>query len=139
MSDNPYESPRSESGRSDKKVTGVLSGTRDDLRSVAQYQRGILVCILINIMAFLGQVMLPMEIRQLALAGVILVGLVSTVFVFLLALKIYGTGAGIILAILTLIPCIGLLVLLVINGKATKILQENGIKVGLLGANPSNI
>ncbi|MDB5336896.1 MAG: hypothetical protein JWN70_2515 [Planctomycetaceae bacterium] len=139
MSDNPYESPRSESGRSKKKVTGVLSGTREDLRSVAQYQRGILVCILINIAGFFGQIMLPPEIRPIVFVGFGLVGLVSTILVFMLALKIYGTGAGIILGILALIPCIGLLVLLVINGKATKILQENGIKVGLLGADPSKI
>ena len=34
-------------------------------------------------------------------------------------------------------PYIGLIVLLVVNGKATGILKQNGIKVGLLGANLS--
>lgn len=48
-------------------------------------------------------------------------------------------GLGIVLGILTLIPCIGLIVLLVINGKATGVLRENGIGVGLLGANLSKL
>lgn len=139
MSDNPYESPMSESGRSTQKITGVLSGTRDDLRSVAQYQRAILLCILINFGVFAASIFLPQGLKGLAFAGLVLVGLVSTVCVFLLAVKTYGTVAGIFLALLTMVPCLGLLVLLIINGKATKILQENGIKVGLLGADPSKI
>jgi hypothetical protein len=59
--------------------------------------------------------------------------------VFLLAIKVYSTGVGVLLGILTLVPCIGLIVLLIVNGKATGILKQNGIKVGLLGANLSQI
>jgi hypothetical protein len=44
---------------------------------------------------------------------------------------------GVLLGILTLIPLIGLIVLLVINGKATKVLRANGHRVGLLGASLS--
>lgn len=71
--------------------------------------------------------------------GVLVVGLAGTVFVFLLAIKVYSTGVGVLLGILTLVPCIGLIVLLIVNGKATGILKQNGIKVGLLGANLSQI
>ena len=60
-------------------------------------------------------------------------------FVFLLATKVYGTGLGILLGLLTFIPCIGLLVLLIVNGKATRVLKENGFKVGLLGANLAEV
>ena len=42
-------------------------------------------------------------------------------------------------AFLALIPLIGLISLRVVNGKATRILRVNGIKVGLLGANPKGI
>jgi hypothetical protein len=38
------------------------------------------------------------------------------------------------LGILTLLPCIGLITLLVVNAKATAILKAGGLKVGLLGA-----
>lgn len=65
--------------------------------------------------------------------------IVATVFVFLLSIKVYGTGLGIVLGVLTLIPCVGLIVLLVVNGKATSVLSRNGIRVGLLGADRGQI
>ena len=134
MSDNPYQSP-SPSGA----AVGVKSGTREDLRSVAKHQKGILVCILIYLIAVVFQFALPPELRALLGLGVLVVGLVGTVFVFLLAIKVYSTGVGVLLGILTLVPCIGLIVLLIVNGKATAILKQNGIKVGLLGADLSQI
>jgi hypothetical protein len=134
MSINPYESPRSE-----PQVTGINSGLREDLRSVAKYQKGILVCILIYLVAVVCQFLLPDQLRIFLGLGVLLVGLVGTVFVFLLAVKVYSPGVGILLGILTLIPCVGLIALLVVNGKATNVLTQNGIKVGLLGANLSEI
>ena len=134
MIDNPYQSPQTTS-----QATGVLSGSRDDLRNVAKFQKGILVCILIYLVAVIGQFALPPELRPLVGIGVLLVGLVGAVFVFLLAMKTYGTGLGIVLGILSLVPLIGLIILLVVNGKATNILKQNGIKVGLLGANVSSI
>jgi hypothetical protein len=57
----------------------------------------------------------------------------------LLAIKVYSPRFVVLLAILMLIPGIGLVVLLVVNGKATRILEQNGIRVGLLGANLSEI
>ncbi len=106
---------------------------------VAQYQKGILVCILIYLIAMVFQFALPPELRPIIGVGVLLVGLTGTVFVFLLAIRVYSTAVGVLLGILTFIPCIGLLVLLMVNGKATGILKQNGIKVGLLGADLSQI
>jgi hypothetical protein len=87
----------------------------------------------------IGQFAVPAELGFIIGLGVLVVGLVGTVFVFLLAIKVYNTGVGVLLGILTLVPCIGLFVLLVVNGKATGVLKQNGIKVGLLGANLSQI
>ena len=134
MSENPYQSPSAHSP-----VVGVKSGSREDLRSVAKYQKGILVCILIYLISVIGQFAIPAEARAIIGLGILVVGLVGTVFVFLLAIKVYSTGVGVLLGILTLVPCIGLFVLLVVNGKATGVLKQNGIKVGLLGANLSQI
>jgi hypothetical protein len=134
MSINPYEPPASE-----PTVTGVNSGKREDLRSVARYQKGILICILIYLLAVVGQFLIPQEFRIFLGLGVLMLGLVGTVFTFLLATKVYSTGVGILLGILTLIPCIGLIALLVVNGKATSVLTANGIKVGLLGADLSQV
>ena len=134
MSDNPYQSPSAE-----PQIVGVKSGSRADLKSVVQYQKGILVCILIYLIAMICQFAMPVELRPIIGLGVLVIGLVGTVLVFLLAIKVYSTGVGVLLGILTLIPCISLIVLLVVNGKATGILKQNGIKVGLLGANLSQI
>ncbi len=107
---------------------------RIDLRSIAVYQKGILVCILIYIATVASQFAIPPELRLfLAIPG-LGVSVAATVFVFLLATKVYSTGIGVLLGILTLIPCIGLIVLLIINGKATAVLKRNGVAVGLLGA-----
>ena len=134
MSENPYQSPSAPS-----QAIGVKSGSREDLRSVAKYQKGIVVCILIYLIAVICQFAIPAELRPIIGLGILVVGLAGTVFVFLLAVKVYSTGVGVLLGVLTLVPCIGLIVLLVVNGRATGILKKNGIKVGLLGANISQI
>ena len=134
MSYNPFEAPQS-----DSRAIGVLSGTREDLRSVARYQKGVIVCILIYLLAFMGQFALPPEARLVLGIGVMCVGLTGAVFAFLLAMKTHGTGQGILLGILCLIPCVGLLVLHLINSKATSVLKQNGIRVGLLGADLKSI
>ena len=134
MSENPYQSPLA-----DSPVVGVKSGSREDLKSVAVYQKGILVCILIYLAAVVAQFVLPPELNAIVVIGIFAVVLVGTIFVFLLAMKVYNTGIGILLGILTLVPCVGLLILLVVNSKATGVLKQNGIKVGLLGADLSKL
>ncbi len=134
MTENPYQSPVNE-----PVVVGVLSGSREDLRSVAVYQKGILICILIYLIMVIVQLAIPEDLRPLLALGVVPLGIVGAVFVFLLAIKVYGTGLGIVLGILSLVPLIGLFVLLVVNGKATRVLRDNGIHVGLLGADLSKV
>jgi hypothetical protein len=65
------------------------------------------------------------------------VGVIAAVFVFMLALKVSSMAAGIILGLLTLIPLIRLLALLIINQRATRLLNKHGYHVGLLGADLS--
>jgi len=113
---------------------GPGTHSHESLRTIASQQRVILFCILIYLLAVIGQLLVPEAVRPMLGLGVMAVGLVATVFVFMLAIKLYGTGMGILLAILTLIPLIGLVPLLIVNGKATRTLRENGIDVGLLGA-----
>jgi hypothetical protein len=134
MSYNPFEAPASNS-----RVIGIVSGSREDLLKVAKYQKGILVCILVYILAVAGQFALPPQIRPLVGLGVLVVGLIAAIFTILLAMKTHGTGLGIILGVLCLVPILGLLILLLVNQKATTVLQLNGIKVGLLGADLSSL
>ena len=143
MAENPYQSPIADS----RSVVGVKSGTIEELRNVAKYQKGILYCILLQLLNIAFQMFLgyalkiePTEGIRLIYGGLsLVVGIASTVFVFRLAINLYSTVVGIGLGVLTLIPCIGLFVLLIVNGKATSVLSRNGIKVGLMGANRSQI
>jgi len=132
MPENPYAPPRATD-----RVVGVKSGRLEDLKAVAVAQKSILVCILLYFVAIISQFLVPVEYRLYILIGVLVIGLAATVSVLLLAIRAYSIGMGIALGIGTFIPCLGLLILLMINGKATKILAENGHHVGLLGADLS--
>jgi hypothetical protein len=56
----------------------------------------------------------------------------------MLANKVYGLAAAICVVILSFVPCVGLITLLVVNGKATNILRDKGYHVGFLGADLSD-
>lgn len=113
--------------------------SRADLREIAGRQRGIIMCILAYFVLGGGQFAVPEDVRMFVLIPLIPVVITAAVFVILLAVKLYGTGSGVVYGILTLVPLVGLIVLLIINQKATKILTDNGVRVGLLGANSSDL
>jgi hypothetical protein len=127
--------------QSNRGGTLMSSGTpplsRDDLYSVAIYQKVILWCILAYLLAVAGQFAIPPEARIVLALVFVAVAVIATVFVFLLAVKVYSVALGIVLGILTLIPCIGLITLLIINQKATGVLNAHGYQVGLMGADLS--
>ncbi len=68
----------------------------------------------------------------------IVTGIIQIYFIFRLAEAVRSSAAWVYI-ILAFIPLIGLLGLLHINAKATKALQANGIKVGLMGAKSSDL
>lgn len=109
---------------------------RNDLREIATRQRALMFCILAYIVLIVVRFVVPPPLLLVIGLAILAVGVTSAVFVFMLAIALYGTGVGIILGILTLIPIVGLIVLLIVNGKATGILRAHGIKVGLLGRPP---
>lgn len=116
--------------------------SREFLREVATYQRLVLFSLLANIvsnivMMFGGGLDLLVLLALLAVALIIIV--LTMVSMFLLANRIYNVGVAIVCAILMLVPCISLITMLIVNQKATSILQASGVKVGLFGANPSSI
>lgn len=134
MSENPYEPPSAAAA-----VVEITSGDRRDSVKVAQYQKGVLVCLLVNILAYVGALLGPLGLRTLC-AWVLIVGsLAACVFAFMLAIKVSNVIVGILMGLLTLIPFVNLFVLLIINQRATRVLMRNGIKVGFMGANLSAI
>jgi hypothetical protein len=110
-----------------------------DLRTIAIRQKAIMYCILAYLLLIVGQFLVPEQLRIIPALAALAVSVTAAVFVFMLALSLYNTGAGIVLGILTLIPLVGLIVLLIINNKATQTLRYHGIRVGLMGADAKQI
>lgn len=113
---------------------------RADLREIAVRQKALNYCALAYLSMFAVHFFVPPEVRfvvaLIALASVV----TGAVFVFMLAIALYGTATGVVLGILSLIPClINLIVLLVVSNKATGVLRQHGIQVGFLGADSSQI
>src|SRR5262249_39655468 len=111
----------------------VRRASRRELRQIAMYQKGILFSILAYVLALPIQFVIPDQLRVLLFIYAIIVCVTGSVFVFLLALLLYSVGIGIAFGVLSLIPYVGLVVLLIVNSKATARLRANGHTVGLLG------
>jgi len=148
MNENPYQSPVEQKPVTGAQaIMGLRTGSIEELRKVASNQRGVLTCILLQLFIIGAQFVLrvaaggePDAFLQLVFSlALITVGIISAIYIFRLAIRLYPPAVGIAMGILTLIPCIGLLVLMVLNGKATSVLRLNGIRVGLLGADPATI
>jgi hypothetical protein len=127
--DNPYAPPRAVD-----RAIGVTSGSHKDLKTVAVAQKLILVCVTLRILGTVSQYFLPPEYLYFVEIAFYCTLVVSAVSVLILAMKV---GLGIIYGIVALIPYIGLLSLLIVNQRATKILRDNGHGVGLFGADLS--
>ncbi|MFK7738077.1 MAG: hypothetical protein AB8B50_18770 [Pirellulaceae bacterium] len=134
MQENPYAAPEAP-----PQFAGITSGDLLDIRGVAVNQRRIQVCILVYLAAVFSRLLLPPQALPFVLAAVLVLGVVATVFVIMLATKVYPSPTGIIIGLLVLIPCVGGIVLLIVNGKATAVLRSNGFKVGLMGANTAKV
>lgn len=109
------------------------------IRHVAGYQRSVLLCILLQICIAVLKFSLLKEQPYVALGLFIPVAILGLLFVDKLATILFGRQKAIAMSILVLIPLVGLVVMLIINGKATKILQAAGIPVGLMGADLSKL
>jgi len=134
------QTPPVDSGQSNYPRPG-LDYDRQVLREVAISQKQIMYCVLgqleigvLNGVANAGK--MPMlSLIALPLAVGLLVFMIVSVVRLAKALNL----SQVLYAILMFIPCVSLLVLLSLSGKATGVLRQAGIKVGLMGADPNSI
>ena len=109
------------------------------LREIALRQKVILICILLQILCLLAMPLIPAEavgLIQLVYLGTVVVG---AIFVLLLAMRVYGPAGGLLLGFFALVPLLGIVILLLVNARATYRLRQAGIRVGLLGANLASL
>ena len=73
------------------------------------------------------------------LLAVVVAHVTAAVFTFKLASELNSTASGIILDLGSLLWCLGLLVMMVVSGKASTVLKRHGVRVGFFGADPSTL
>ena len=100
--------------------------TKAELLEVAKHQKNILWMFLISIVASF----IPL--------ATIVTGFVMVFFIYKLAKAIRSTNVWLYI-VLAFFPLLNVVALVRVNGKATKILESNGIKVGLMGASLKDI
>lgn len=103
-----------------------ITGEMTELKEIAQAQRLLLWSILAGIAAFGFKLLLVLTIPFQVWAA------------YNLSKKLNLRLAWL-WTILTIIPLVGLIILLVINSKATSALRAAGVRVGLLGANLNDL
>jgi len=133
---NPYQSPQIAS------PAALMTEGREKLRRVAKYQQWVIYALLAMIVlyiAFLVTRQGPLAVRGPIALAYMATWVFSMVAIFLLAKELHHVGIAVLCAILMIVPCISLITLLVVNGKATAYLQQHGIKVGFMGTNPNQI
>jgi hypothetical protein len=123
-------------------VTPVTRG--QSVRKIALRQRELVYALLFAIISVALQVWAVFNFNLVAFLPLFeLIGLgiriLVIVFIFRMALALYSTGLAVVLGIISLIPLIGLITLLIMNTKATRLLREAGIHVGLMGAKRAQI
>ena len=69
----------------------------------------------------------------------LLLGGVGGVFVFLTAWELRGAFAAVVFGLSAVVPCMGLMVITLVNGYATAELKKHNVPVGVFGANLADI
>jgi cellulose synthase/poly-beta-1,6-N-acetylglucosamine synthase-like glycosyltransferase len=95
--------------------------SKADLMAVAKYQKNILWMILISLPAFIRPI------------TILLAGVIQAYFIYRLASAL-RLPITLLYMVLAFVPFVSLLSLFHLNSKATNLLQEHGITVGLMGA-----
>ena len=138
---NPYQAPISSARPVDADsadmVTAVAKAQRLVNLAILFYLFLIPINIASNVIAVQtnGESIFPLLVLPIALAVIIFV----LIAVGRLAYALHGVGNTIFYCITMLIPCVGLILLVFLNSRATNYLKRHGVKVGLMGADLSTL
>ena len=138
---NPYQAPMNSTRPVDTdpvdKVTAVAKAQRLVNLAILFYLFLIPINIASNVIAVRtnGESIFPLLVLPIALAVIIFV----LIAVGRLAYALHGVGNTIFYCITMLIPCVGLILLVFLNSRATNYLKRHGVKVGLMGADLSTL
>lgn len=119
----------------------------DQLRRIVRYQRWLIAVVLAQLMLWLGFIGLMVlvlgrdadDVVPLPVVLTLFLGVVGGIFVALTAWELRGAFAAVVFGLATLVPCMGLIVITLVNGYATTELKKHGIRVGIFGATMGDI
>jgi len=124
---------------------GTPERSVEALKRIARYQRWLIAVVLAQLALWGGFVglMVLSEGRtggmQFPVVLTFILGAVGAVYVFLLSWELKGPFAALVFAPATVLPCMGLLVLTLVNGYASTELKRHGVKVGVFGASERDV
>lgn len=130
---NAYEAPKSNLGN---------SHNSEELRNIlviAKRQKALLVTFLAYflIAGFSGSA--DPELKPFIQLAALPLMIAVVVFTARLTLRLYGKLGATIMILLSIIPLINLIVVLIANSRANKLIKNKGFRVGLVGANTKEI
>ena len=107
--------------------------TNQEVLEIAKWQKALLWIILLLLLSYF----------LLGLKGIgpligLVIAVVEIIFVYQLAMSLKESAAWL-YAILMIIPFVSLIVLLMLSSRATAALRSRGVRVGLMGANGSDL
>lgn len=118
----------------------------DELRRIVRYQRWLVAVVLAQLALWVGFIALTALSGgrgdggvRFAMTLTFILGGVGGVFVFLLSYSLRGAFAAVVFGLATVVPCMGLIILTLVNGYASAELKKHGVKVGLFGASLEDV
>lgn len=119
----------------------------EELRRIVRYQRWLVAVVLAQLALWAGFIVLnglgggrgAGDAVRFPVVLTFILGAVGGVFVFLLSWELRGAFAAVAFGLATVVPCMGLLILTLVNGYASAELKKHGVKVGLFGASLEDV
>jgi hypothetical protein len=119
----------------------------EELKRIIRYQRWLIAVVLAQLALWLGFIALTVmgrgrltdDAMNFPVVLTFILGAVGGIFVFLLSMEIRGAFAAVIFGLATMVPCMGLIILTLVNGYASTELKKHGVKVGIFGASAEDV
>lgn len=117
----------------------------EGLKRIARYQRWLIAVVLAQLALWGGFIVLSVlngarnSDVQFPITLTFILGCVGGIYVFMLSWELKGPFAALVFAPATVFPCLGLLILTLVNGYASAELKRHGVKVGVFGASAAAI
>lgn len=118
----------------------------EELRRIARYQRWIVATVLAQVGLWGGYLLLRLvshDAGERSLDFPIFItfalGCVGGIYSFLICWTVRNPFSALLMGCASVPPALGILVLTVVNGTATRALTSNGVEVGFFGADAENI